>query len=652
MRAQSAGAEVGPAAERSVLDLIEATAARTPSAPAVVSGQTRLTYGELDKAADRLAHRLLAAGVEAQTCVGILMERSAAAVVAVLAVWKAGAAHVPLDVDSPDRRRRQILADAGVRMVLTDAALSSELAGASVAAASVETAVETASVETLVVDLAALTADDRPPLSRPDRSIGPASLAYVIYTSGSSGRPKGVMATHGGLLGNHLAWETAFGLRGNIRAHAQMANFAFDGFLGELVRGLCSGAALVVFPRELVLQPAQLLESLRAEGIDVADFVPPVLRALAEHAEKAGESLAFLKTVIVGSDAYPAADLARVARLAGPGTKVVNCYGLTEGTIDSTYFVVSPEQDYGDAVMIGLPLPGTEAHILDEDLRPVPPGAIGTLYIAGSTLTRGYLGDPGKTAGAFIPHPFSGRSGERMYRTGDQARYRQTSQGPQIEFIGRRDRQVQLRGYRVELGEVEAALRGAPGVRAVAVVCDDDDPARLRLAAYLLAEPGSETTDWIALARESLPRYMVPARIVLVSALPMTVNGKVDYAALKNGAGTEVAPAAARPTPVAASTRTEERVVELFRDVLLHPGLGVADDFFESGGDSLGAMQIIAQIRREWGVQSSVRDFFKSPTAKQVAAEVDRQLSQGNVRPASFDLITPAFRETVEYAEE
>jgi acyl carrier protein len=309
-------------------------------------------------------------------------------------------------------------------------------------------------------------------------------------------------------------------------------------------------------------------------------------------------------------------------------------------------------------VMIGLPLPGTEAHILDEGLRPVPPDAIGTLFIAGRTLTRGYLGDPAKTAGAFVPYPFGGRPGDRMYRTGDQARYRQTSQGPQIEFIGRRDRQVQLRGYRVELGEVEAALRGAPGVRAAAAVCDDGDPARLRLCLYLVVEPDHENTDWIAVARESLPRYMVPGRIALLPTLPLTANGKVDYAALKNGAGIEAAPVTGRSTPAATATvtvpttATEERVVELFRDALLHNELGVADDFFDSGGDSLVAMQIIAQIRREWGVEFSVRDFFKSPTAKQVAGEVDRQLSQGSVRPAPFDLITPTVRETVEYAEE
>jgi amino acid adenylation domain-containing protein len=630
------GPEVGPLPGVSVLDVIEAAAEHGPDAPAVVDGRTRLTCGELDQAANRLAQQLLTRhGVEPEDRVGILMERSAAAVVAVLAVWKAGAAYVPVDLDSPELRRKQILADAGVRLVLTDAAPDPGPAGAP--------------AESAAVDLRALTAPG-PPAPRPARSIGPDSISYVIYTSGSTGRPKGVMATHGGLLGNHLAWESAFALRGRIKAHAQMANFAFDGFLGELVRGLCSEAALVICPRELLMQPQPLLELLRAEGVDVADFVPPVLRALAAYAEESGERLDSLKMIIVGSDAFPAAELASVKRLSGPDTKVVNCYGLTEGTIDSTRFLVSAEEDYGRSVMIGLPLPGTEAHILDEDLVPVAPGATGTLYIAGPTLTRGYLGDPAKTADAFIPHPHSTRPGARMYRTGDQARYRETGQGPQIEFLGRADRQVQLRGYRVELGEVEQALRRSPGVRDVAAVTDDGEPDRRRIHAYLVVDPGHDATDWHGLLRESIPAYMAPSRLFLLPALPVTANGKIDYAALPSSAATEITRANAGAAP--AATATEHRVVALFQDALQHPELGADDDFFFGGGDSLLAMGVIAKVHEEWGAEISVRTFFRAPTAARLAVEIDRQSAEGATRPAETDRIVPAVRELVDYPEE
>ena len=632
------GAPVRSPTEASVLDVFEQWAEQTPDAPALVSGDTRLTYGELDRAANRLAHRLRAEGLTPEARVGIYMERSAESVVAVLAVWKAGAAHVPLDLDSPGPRRAMIVADAGVDVIVTQRGLVPDLAD------------DPARI--VVADPAG--ADPATfPDSRPERHTGPDDLCYVMYTSGSTGRPKGVMATHGSLLRIQLAWERAFALRGRIRAHLQMANFSFDGYLGELVRCLGSGATLVVCPRETLLLPVRLLRLMRDEGVDVADFVPTVLRTLAGHVADTGQDLAFLKLLIVGSDTFPADELERIQRLCGPGTDVVNCYGLTEGTIDSTYFTVTAHDQDTRSVLVGTPLPGTEAYLLDDHMRLVPPGVPGTLHIAGPTLTRGYLDAPGRTADAFVPHPFADRPGARMYRTGDRGRYRYGPDGLRIEFLGRRDQQLKVRGYRVELGEIEAAFRRSPRVRDAVVVTEGDGDTR-RVHAYLVPRAGQETADWYAVLREHLPLYMLPDRLVLLTELPLTPNGKLDRAALPHAGGREVtAPGAGRP----ARTPVEHTLLELWRTALRRTDIGVHDDFFSHGGDSLLVMRVIAAAHDTWGVDITVRAFFRAPTVARLAPLVERLLAEAAVRggsragPGAPDRIVPVARERIAYEE-
>ncbi|MGC5365548.1 non-ribosomal peptide synthetase [Streptomyces sp. DT24] len=632
------GAPVAPPAEASVLDVFEQWAELTPDAPALVSGDTRLTYGELDRAANRLAHRLRGAGLMPEARVGIYMERSAEAVVAVLAVWKAGAAHVPLDLDSPGPRRAMIVADAGVDVVVTQQWLVPDLA---------DDPVRIMVADPAGADPAAF------PDTRPERHTGPDSLCYVMYTSGSTGRPKGVMSTHGSLLRVQLAWEHAFALRGRIRAHLQMANFSFDGYLGELVRCLGSGATLVVCPRETLLLPARLLRLMRDEGVDVADFVPTVLRTLAGHVAESGQRLTFLKLLIVGSDTFPADGLERIRRLCGPGTDVVNCYGLTEGTIDSTYFTVMAQDQDTRSVLIGTPLPGTEAYLLDDEMRLVPPGVPGTLHIADPTLSRGYLGAPGRTADAFVPHPFAARPGARMYRTGDRGRYRHGPDGLRIEFLGRRDHQLKVRGYRVELGEIEAAFRRSPRVRDAVVSTEGDEDTR-RVHAYLVPRPGQESADWYAVLREHLPLYMLPDRLVLLTELPLTPNGKLDRAALPHADGREVTPPGAG---LPARTPVEHTLLELWRTALRRTGIGVHDDFFSHGGDSLLVMRVIAAAHDTWGVDITVRAFFRAPTVARLAPLVEQLLTEATDRGArpdgtgAPDRIVPVTRERIAYKE-
>ncbi|MGW7256490.1 non-ribosomal peptide synthetase [Streptomyces sp. NPDC054834] len=631
------GAPVAPA-EDCVLDVFEQWAEHKPDAPALVHGDVRLTYGELDRAANRLAHRLRGAGVTPDSRVGIYMERSAESVVAVLAVWKAGAAHVPLDLDSPAPRRAMIVADAGVDVVVTQQWLVSDLAGDP--------------VRSMVADPNGADPTHFPD-NRPERHLGAESLCYVMYTSGSTGRPKGVMATHGSLRRIQLAWEHAFALRGRIRSHLQMANFSFDGYLGELVRCFGSGATLVVCPRETLLLPARLLRLMRDEGVDVADFVPTVLRTLAAHVAESREDLAFLKLLIVGSDTFPADELERIRRLCGPETDVVNCYGLTEGTIDSTYFTVGAEDRDTRSVLIGTPLPGTEAYLLDDRMQLVQPGVPGTLYIAGPTLSRGYLGAPGRTADAFVPHPFATRPGARMYRTGDRGCYRHGPQGLRIEFLGRRDHQLKVRGYRVELGEIEAAFRRSPSVRDAVVLTEGEQDTR-RLHAYLVPGSGQESVDWHAALREHLPLYMLPDRLVLLTELPLTPNGKLDRAALSRARGTEVAPpGTGRP----ARTSVEHTLLDLWRAVLRRADIGVHDDFFSHGGDSLMVMRVIAAAHDTWGVDITVRAFFRAPTVARLAPLVEQLLAESGAcggtddGPGAFDRIVPVARQRIAYEE-
>jgi amino acid adenylation domain-containing protein len=610
-----------------VLDLFEEHAATQPAAPAVISGGIAWSYRELDRAANQLAHRALGEGVRPGDRVGIYMERSAETVAAVLAVWKAGAAYVPLDIDSPASRRHRILADAGIAVVLTQRRLADDL--------------RSDPVRLLIADAGQPTDSvSRGAGPRPPRTTSPEALCYVIYTSGSTGQPKGVMSTHGALMHVESAWEQVLGLRGRVRRHLQMANFSFDGYLGELIRCLGSGGALVICPRESLLVPSELLDIMRAESVDAADFVPTVLRTLVSHVMDTREDLGFLKVLIVGSETFPADELARVRALCGPQTTVINCYGLTEGTIDSTYFAI------GDApgtqeVLIGVPLPGVETYLLDSALRPVPPSVPGTIYLAGPTVSRGYLGDPTRTAELFVPDPWSEQPGTRMYRTGDRARYRRTDLGLVIEYLGRTDQQLKIRGYRVELGEIEAALRRSSGVED-AVVVTDGDGAQRKVHAYVVPRSSVDSgADWFAVLRDNVPLYMLPDRIVLLDRLPLTANGKLDRAALPAAGGGEVTFRSSRHE--SARTSTETSLIRHWEQVLNRAGLGVNDDFFAFGGNSLLAMQAIAMARDEWGVDVSVRTFFLASTVADLAREVEKLKTGG--QPARADQITAVRRQ-------
>ncbi|HEX2189334.1 MAG TPA: amino acid adenylation domain-containing protein, partial [Longimicrobiaceae bacterium] len=452
---------------RCVHDAVAARAARTPDAVAVVSGGVELSCAELDAAANRLARFLLARGVGPERRVGVCLERSAELVVAMLATLRAGAAYVPLEPGYPAERLAWTLADSGAPLLLTRGGLA-DRCGA--------WAGERVDLDSQRERIAAESADP------PAVEVDPEQLAYVIYTSGSTGRPKGVAVPHRALAA-YLAWmQDAFPLAAVDRV-LQRAPAGFDASVWEFWAPLASGAALVVAPPEAGRDPAELLRVLERERVSVLQLVPSLLHPLLEQ-PRVAESCRTLRLLFCGGEALPAEAAARAR--AATGAEVVNLYGPTEATIYATSHVFAGER--GATVPIGRATSGARTHVLDAEGAPVPAGAPGELHLGGAQVARGYLGRPELTAEKFVPDPFSDEPGARLYRTGDSARELESGA---LEYLGRIDHQVKVRGFRVEPGEVEAALREQPGVREAVVLAREDRSGERRLVAYLLPESGS-----------------------------------------------------------------------------------------------------------------------------------------------------------------
>ena len=384
-------------------------------------------------------------GVTPESVVGICLDHWPSRVIGLLSVLKAGGAYLPLDPDHPIERLVGMLRDSGASLLLTEDHLRDRLTASS--------------VPVLTLDDPKKSLGQEDP-GNPSVCMNSENLAYVIFTSGTTGRPKGVMVSHSALLAVAAAWESAYNLRRPPLRHLQAAGFSFDVFTGDWVRALTTGGTLVACPRPVLLDPAALADLIRRERIECLELVPALADALATHLERQGEDLEGLRLLAVGSDTVRWGLYRRLGRLVGPGGRVVNSYGLTETTIDSTYFGGPPENNESDGpVPIGRPLPGTRAYVLDERLEPVPSGVLGDLYIGGSGVARGYVADPRQTAERFTPDPH-GAPGSRMYATGDRARWRD---GGVLELLGRKDGQVKVRGFRIELAEVETVLDATPG---------------------------------------------------------------------------------------------------------------------------------------------------------------------------------------------
>jgi amino acid adenylation domain-containing protein len=584
-------------------ELFEAQVARTPEAVALVVGDRQVTYRELNRRANRLAHQLREFGVGPEVLVGLYVERAPELLVGILGILKAGGAYVPLDPAYPGERLNAIVEDAGCSVLLTQHALVNDLS----------------TTGTTLLCLDGDLSDEPGDEANLGWVASAEHLAYVIYTSGSTGRPKGVMVTHGALCNAYHGWEDAYRLREEATSHLQMASCAFDVFTGDWVRALCSGGKLVLCPRESLLDPPRLYELMSREHVDCAEFVPAVLRALVQYLEETGGSLAFMRLFVAGSDVWYAGEYRRILRLCGPQTRLINSYGLAEATIDSTYFE-GAELDLPEErpVPIGRPFANVEVHILDRSLQPVPVGVPGELTIGGRGLARGYFKQPKLTAEKFIPDPFSGRPGALLCRTGDLARY--LGDGS-IELLGRTDYQVKIRGFRIEAGEIEAILTQHPAVRQAVVVARGDRPESKQLVAYYVADGAAASSHELrSFLRARLPEYMVPVGYVVLDALPLSPNGKVDRQALPEA---DLAHPESGARFVAPRTPTEERVAEIWAKVLGVERVGAEDHFFDLGGHSLLATQVIARVAQAFHVELPLRRLFESPTVAGIAESIE-----------------------------
>ncbi|HEY0016587.1 MAG TPA: non-ribosomal peptide synthetase, partial [Longimicrobium sp.] len=562
---------------------VEAHAARTPDALALVAGDERLSYAELNRRANRVARRLIALGAGPEVRVAVSVERTADLVTAMLAVLKSGACYVPLDPAYPAERLAFVLADAAVPVLVTQESLRAALpVGGPVAVVSVDGDEERIAAESA---------------ENPERGARSDQLAYVIYTSGSTGTPKGVMVPHRGVPNLANAQARRFGIDGTSRV-LQFASLSFDAAVAELFDALLTGATLVMAPGEELLPGPGLLETLRRGRVTVATLPPSVLAVLAP------DDLPKLRTVVSAGEAV---DAATVERWSG-GRAFVNAYGPTETTVCATS--ARCEAD-GRAPAIGRALENVRVYVLDAAGRPAPVGVPGELYVGGVGVARGYLGRPGLTAGKFVPDPFGGEPGARLYRTGDRVRWRPEGV---LEYLGRLDGQVKIRGFRIEAGEIEAVLRRHESVADCVVVAREDVPGEKRLVAYVVGDV--EAGALREHLRRELPEYMVPAAFVPLERLPLTPNGKLDRKTLPAPEGD----AYARRSYEAPLGEVEAALAEIWAEVLGVGPVGRLDHFFELGGHSLLAARAVSRLRREHGMDLPLSAFFDHPTLEALAA--------------------------------
>ncbi|HLL45842.1 MAG TPA: amino acid adenylation domain-containing protein, partial [Longimicrobiaceae bacterium] len=530
--------------------------ARTPAAVAVSCEGESLSYAELERRSNRLAHHLRALGVGPEVRVGVRMERGVQMVVALLGTLRAGGAYVPIDPSYPADRTAYVLADSGVAVLLTEARPGGvpDAGGARVVC--------------LDGDREEI---GRRPGEAPPVEVAPDNLAYVIYTSGSTGRTKGAMNAHRGVV-NRLLWmQEAYGL-GPDDVVLQKTPYGFDVSVWEFFWPLLAGARMVLARPEGHRDAAYLADLIESEGVTTLHFVPSMLGAFLEEPELPRRCRS-VRRVVCSGEALPAELADRFHARMNARAELHNLYGPTEAAVDVTAWACE-RGDPRRSVPIGRPVANTRIYLLDSRMDPVPLGVAGELYIGGVQVGRGYLDRPALTAERFLPDPYAFGAGERMYRTGDLARSRV---GGEIEYLGRLDHQVKIRGFRIELGEVESVLQAHPGVREAVVLAREDVPGQQRLVGYVVGEeadaPGAD--ELRAFLAATLPEYMVPASFVALPALPLSPNGKVDRGALPPAeAGGTAGEDSALRTP------TEEMLAGIWAEVLRVRHVGVHDNFF------------------------------------------------------------------------
>lgn len=579
-------------------ELFEAQVRRTPENSAVVCEAERLSYRELNRRANQLAHHLRSLGVGAEVCVALCLDRSVDMLVGILGIWKAGGVYVPLDPIQPKARLAFMIADSHAHLVIAHQHLASSLPDCG--------------TEVLYLD-AARAQIEQESEADPQSIIQSNNLAYVIYTSGSTGQPKGAMVEHRSVVNLAKALEQAIysGSESALRVSLN-APLAFDSSIKQILQ-LLAGHTLYVLPEEVRRDGGALLAYLRDHKLDAFDCTPSQLRLLVESGWADTHNCP-PRILLVGGEALDK-DLWHALAQHESSTSY-NVYGPTECTVDATACSIN-KQSGGPA--IGRPLANVQSYVLDNQLRPVPIGVTGELYIGGAGLARGYLRRPELTAEKFIPHPFSDQAGARLYRTGDLGRYLPDGN---LEFLGRIDHQVKIRGSRIELGEIETALAAHPAVRTPVVMARESGPGDKRLVAYFVRSgPVPSAHELHSFLHERLPEYMMPSAFVPLTALPVQPNGKIDRLALP---APDQVLSSREADYVAPRSPTEELLASIWAKVLGVELVGIEDNFFELGGHSLLATQVISRIRHALQVEIPLRTIFETPTVGGLADSINR----------------------------
>ncbi len=581
---------------KTIPDLFQEQAQKTPTAVAVLCGGHSLSYTELDARSSAVAGYLITIGVRLESLVGICMDRSLDMVVAVIGVLKAGGAYLPLDPEYPEARLAQMLADASPVAVISTKSLCGRLpAGANVCC------LDEALMQTSL-DMHNDPADFQQGRDR----LLPQHAAYVIYTSGSTGIPKGVVVTHGSAVAL-LSWAASFFGEARLSRVLASTSLNFDVSVFEIFAPLVSGGSIDIV-RNLLALADRRGEEWNGSLISA---VPSAFSSLLDQSD----AYRNVNTIVLAGEALPPGLVREIHEIV-PECRIANLYGPTEATVYATAWISDMKDD---VVSIGRPIWNTRVYVLDVSLQPVPIGVTGDLYLAGSGLARGYLNRPGLTAERFVADPWTSEPGERMYRTGDLVRWQTNGE---LEYLGRSDQQVKIRGYRIELGEIETALRDIDGIRQCVVITREDGGGNPQLVAYAVPGPGV-TLDATALRHHlsmKLPDYMLPAAFVVLEALPLTSSGKLDRRALP-------APEWRREKYVAPRTPQEEMLCQIFAEVLAVRQVGVHDNFFALGGHSIAATRLVSRIRTALGVDLSLRALFESPTVSDLSLKLASRLS-------------------------
>ena len=582
----------------SVHGCFEAQVELTPHAIALTFGDEQLTYVQLNRRANQVAHALVARGVRAEKRVGIYAERSVEIIVGMLAVLKAGGAYVPLDPSYPQERLNFMNSDSALVAVLTTASLTRQLP------------IQNVSVIVLDQDFAQFDENPRVP------KLTSRNLAYVIYTSGSTGLPKGVLVEHRSVL--RLVLNASYAQIRSDDCVAHCASPSFDAATWEVWGALLNGARVLIVPQRAVLSPTAFGQILVQHSVTAMFLTVGLFNEYVDALERAFGGMRYL---LVGGDKLVPSIVVRALAKATRPQHFLNAYGPTEATTFATTFEIIGDVSTDAPLPIGKPISNTQIYILDDNRSPVPIGVTGEIFIGGPGVARGYLERPELTAERFVPDPFSKANGALVYRTGDMGKWRPDGN---VEFLGRRDFQLKIRGFRVEPGEIERTLQCHHGVKQTVVIAREDEGRLKHLVAYVLAESYDSADQLITSVRDylaqTLPHYMVPAAIVVLDKFPLTHNGKVDRDALP----TPDSPQRLKEAGDSVQTPVEKKLTEIWEQVLKQAPLGVDDNFFELGGDSMMGLDLIAKVSERLNLEElSVIDLFEHPTAREMAQFVE-----------------------------